>query len=53
MNEVGTLYTQLSTTLADDLDIVKTFSLINTALAAPSPQDIYDILLFDDQILKI
>lgn len=47
------LYVELAETLADDLDTVKTLSLMHKQLADASPQDIYDILSIDDQILKL
>ena len=47
------IYTKLAQALADDLDTVRTLSIIHKTLADASPQDITDILMIDDHILKL
>ncbi len=52
-NTTWELFEKISTILADDLDMVQSFSEINSALADPSDQDIADILHLDDHIFKL
>lgn len=48
----GDLYEQLQQAFADDLDTVKALALINAGLQW-SAHDIYDILLFDAEVLRL
>ena len=51
--EGANLYQVLCTVLADDLDTVQTLAMIHVSSKNPSCEDIIDILLFDQHILKL
>ena len=47
------LYMSLWAVISDDLDTVKTLSLMHTASKKPSCEDVVDILLFDQHVTKL